>query len=50
MKENMRSKLKQRKKKSQIKWSPRHIARPSGTAAALKVAFVVWNKSVVTWG
>lgn len=41
--ENMRAELKKRKK-SQIRWSPWQILRPSGTAAALRVAFVVWVK------
>jgi len=32
------------KKKSQIRWSPWQMLRPSGTAAALRVAFVDWVK------
>lgn len=41
MRENMRSELK--KEKSQIRWSPWQAQRPSGTAAALRVAFIVWD-------
>lgn len=33
-----------RKEKSQIRWSPWQTLRPSGTAAAFRVAFIVWDK------
>jgi len=41
MKENLRSLRKIIKKKSQIRWSPWQMLRPSGAAADLRVAFDV---------